>query len=36
MRADKGSFDGVRFCLNFAYTRGAQGTTRVFFAKELR
>lgn len=35
MRANKGSFYGVRFCLNFAYTLQAQGATRVLFAAKV-
>ncbi len=35
MRSSKRSFDGLRYCLNFAYTGGALGATRMLFSREL-
>jgi hypothetical protein len=35
MLASKRSFDGLRFCLNFANTCGAHGATRMWFSEEL-
>jgi hypothetical protein len=35
MSAGKRSFDCLGFCLNFADTRGARGTTRMLFSREI-
>ncbi len=35
MPASKRSFDGLRYCLNFAYTCGALGATGMLFSGEL-
>jgi hypothetical protein len=35
MPASECSFDGLRFCLNFAYTRGALGATGMLFSGEF-
>lgn len=35
MSASKRGFDGLRFCLNFADTRRAWGTTRMLFSREI-
>ena len=35
MLANKRIFDGLRFCLNFAYTCRAHGATRMWFSEGL-
>jgi hypothetical protein len=35
MPASKRSFDCLGFCLNFANTRGARGTTRMLFSAKM-
>ena len=35
MLASKRSFYGLRFCLDFTYTSGAHGATRMRFSEEL-